>query len=461
MLVALLLTAAACSNAPRPSELSAGPGSTASSVSVGSGPGATVKGVAGHGDTNTPARADGAPGNTDNSGSVVTTGGPVEAIPVGRADPSGAAPGGIGGPGNRTGVKKTELRIGVTGYFPGNVLIASDLQKAFNAYADQVNAAGGVHGRRLVFDIVDTGDVTSEGGVDAAKQVEGRVLLNCECQGADNAVGAGAYLDSRGVPHFQVTATDAIAQQLKHGYVLAPTTEGFSLRTLEYMAVPLKLRGKKIGMVRSNNSVWQPGEAVYKTYSRELGMEVGPIRVTEASQASFVSEMRAMQEAGVEGIFCFCSLEVLGMVRDGKSLGYEPIIAGPTFSFDIISQAGGGSLDGFRSVRLGGTVDLAGYAAFRKAVRDRYGSEPLSDGFIFWGYAQFLVEAARLAGPDPTRARVENAMTTVQSLDTKGAIPPVTYGPNDRIGTTAMLPVRCCNENDRWISEGPYAESFR
>jgi hypothetical protein len=325
------------------------------------------------------------------------------------------------------------------------VAVASDLQKAFNAYAGKVNAAGGVHGRRIVFDIVDTGSVSTEGGVDAAKQVEGRVLLNCECQGADNAVGAGAYLDSRGVPHFQVTATDAIAAQLRHGYVLAPTTEGFARRTLEYLATPLGMAGQRIGMVRSNNTVWQPAEQVYKDYSRELGMEPGPIRVTEATQPSFVSEMRAMQQAGVEAIFCFCSLEVLG----------------PTFSFDIISQAGAGSLEGIRSVRLGGTVDLAGYSEFRDAIRSQYGTEPASDGFIFWGYAQFLVEATRLAGPDPTRARVERAMTYVQGLDTRGAIPPVTFGPNDRIGTTAMLPVRCCNDNDQWVSEGPYAESFR
>lgn len=92
------------------------------------------------------------------------------------------------------------------------------------------------------------------------------------------------------------------------------------------------------------------------------------------------------------------------------------------------------------------------------AAADKYNRGAFKDDINYvagWVAGQITTEALRMAGPEPTRAKLIESMSKGFTVDTKGLTAPIVYTPSDRIGpaTSRMVSYDYAEKKFRLIGE--------
>lgn len=277
-------------------------------------------------------------GTSDDGGASASTGAPGAS---GRSATSGtsgaasstggsrAAAGDHGAASSERGVLADRIKLGFTiidiasvGRVGGNAAIDPEQQEAaIQAYVDEVNDAGGIHGRRIepffrVYDILSNDDARAA------------CLELADDKGVFAVVAGFAYPDAlmcltreKQVPVFHTLASNPEWTYEQSGgrlFTLYPRSH----RMMEIFAGELDalgaLRGKQLGILSDDAS--DPGAAVAKDLEQILvrrGHVVARRAQLPASLQGSASqapiEVNAMQRAGVELVLVLTSTTVRGM----------------------------------------------------------------------------------------------------------------------------------------------------
>ena len=123
------------------------------------------------------------------------------------------------------------------------------------------------------------------------------------------------------------------------------------------------------------------------------------------------------------------------------------VISGP----DLIRLAGAEATEGLRAASYpAGPRNHRGERLYGRLMA-RYGDEtPGTHSRIGYAAAQLVVEGLRRAGPDLTRQGFICALESIKDW-TGGLLPPISYGPTDHRGLTALSLLRA--KRGRWIVE--------
>ena len=362
------------------------------------------------------------------------------------------------------GVTKDSVTISIVAGFTGP--LAALVNKAYEAlqtWQDDVNAAGGIYGRKIVLKKVDHKE-TADGGVAACKEVTSNgSFFAAVPEGTDANVTAVNCLDAAGIPTVYYAAAADPKWKLAFADTLTSAQGGTILAS--YVKNGLHGAGKKVGAIYVNQSAYKAAVDTFTAESKRQGMTVADVEAVEPNQASFTSQLLRMQQAGVQILMISATTETIGILRDARSMGWSPTITGWGFQFDFLTEAGRSLFDGVSGLRTYATVDSPAYANYAQHMdargRNRDDRSTDLEGFPTYGRALLYGEILKRAGANPTRQSFVLGAETIKGFDT-GIIPPVTYGAGApaHVGITQGFAAVCCNSDYTWKGTGPPRASW-
>lgn len=375
------------------------------------------------------------------------------------AGPKANASGGPSGP-NAVGVTATSISLSVSAGYSGiyGALFTDWVDNGFGTWVADVNARGGVNGRKISYKKVDNAD-SGEGGVAACKTILSNgtffPVTFAGLNGADSNLVS--CVDKAGMP----SMTGALTQfddSWKHAYSFA-TNANSAIQLSGLIKNVAKADARNVGLLFVDDPFFSAAAKVFAQDAARKGVRIVSTQKVSSNQASFVSEVTRMRDAGAKTVVIIAGGEAIGVIRDSKSINFSPQFIGLLWQADEVAKAAGGLFQGVFALRQWATTDTPQYKAFVALAR-KYGKDPTSSGgMVGYGVGLTLERALRGMGSGGSRADLERGIQSVQNFN-NGYSWPVSWGPGIRQARFGQFPLKCCNGDNTWASAGPAAFDF-
>lgn len=318
------------------------------------------------------------------------------------------------------GVTKTEIVIGTAQDLSGPIVqLSKPAVNGMRMRIDEINEAGGIHGRKLRLVVEDHGYDPKKAVLAAQKMIQkDRIFAMIGSIGTPTNVAAMPVLFDKGVPHlFPLTGAREMSEPLHKLKFSYSATYFDQMRSgLKYL---IKQKGaKRVCTIYQDDDygleVMRGGEAGLK----ELGMQYAERTTYKRGATEFSSQVARLKDANCEIVVMGTIIrETIGTIGTARKLGFNPEFIGTTASyFDIIHKLGGPAMNGFYSAA---TINYPYADDPSKNVRDwfqRYKDKYKEDPTILsaYGYqiAGYFAGAAEKAGPNLTVDALVNAIET-------------------------------------------------
>lgn len=460
--VTVVLLLAACSvKTPRDGFASSGAGRNGSqTVSAGSAGGASGAGGTTGAEAAGPANglataAGGATGGVASGG--VSSGGGGVGSPSGGGDAGGAP----GASASAVGVTKDTITISAMAGFSGNygAILNTIYDRGFGTWIDDVNAHGGINGRKVVVKKVDNKD-TAEGGVAACKTIQRNgsffAVSIVGFGGAD--VSASDCLDQAGIT---VLALNLSGWSSRWTRVFSAGDAGKQTKPMaSFIANVIGDKGR-IGIIHTNDPVNNAARAGLVAEMKRLGMTIAHEETVQVNQPSFVGTLQNMRAAKVTTVALIVNTnEVLGVMRDARSTGYQPNFTGNYWDTDENSLSGRALFDGVRAIRNYSATNSAAFNDYAaKARKYGHGDVTNSTTMALYGIALIAGQVIQNVGPNPTTAALVPAIEALVNYN-NGITMALSFGRGVRIAEVGMWPIVCCNSDNTWKGIGDAKAQF-
>ena len=357
------------------------------------------------------------------------------------------------------GVTKDTVTVSIIAGFSGP--LAAMVENAFaglETWRDDVNDAGGIHGRKVQLKKVDHKE-TADGGVAACKEaVSNGTFFAAVPEGVEANLTAVDCLDAAGVPSLYFAPTTNPKWKLAFTNGATSSASGPILATL----VKSKLGRQKVGVIYVNQAAYKALSDTFVPKAKAIGLSVVGTEAVEPNQASFTGQLLRLREAGAETVVVSATAEAVGVLRDARSMGWTPTFASYGATFDFLTVASRNLFEGVIGLRDSATVDTPAYEKYaaRMEARGRGRARDADlEAFHAYGHALTIGRMLEAAGRNPTRQSLVAGTETIREFDS-GVLPVLNFGPGKHVGTDAAFGVVCCNEDWTWKGQGPARSSF-
>ena len=360
------------------------------------------------------------------------------------------------------GVTPTEIVIGTAQDLSGPIVNFSKAAvNGMKMRVDEVNAAGGINGRKLRLVVEDHGYDPKKAVLAAQKMVQqDKIFAALGSIGTATAMAAmSIYLDNNVAHLFPLSAAREMyepVQKLKFSFA-APYFD--QIRAGIKRLVKEKSLKKVCTLYQDDDfglEVMKGGEAGLQ----DIGMTYAEHTTYKRGATDFSSQVAKLKEAGCDGVVMGTIIrETIGTIATAKRLGWDPVFVGTTASYsEIIHKLGGPAVNGFYSAC---TVNNP-YAddpspkvrEWFAAYKGKFNEDPTV--FSAYGYEiiNMFVLAATAAGKDLNPDTLNKAIETTKfPADFFGA-DAQSFSPTKHIGSDrAML---CQIQDGKWKSVSDY-----
>lgn len=360
------------------------------------------------------------------------------------------APARTAGPLPTQGVSATEIVLGSHQDLSGPVrAIGEPLKYGMELAVDEINTAGGIHGRTIRLIVEDSGFDPKKAVLATQKLLEkDEIFAMIGALGtAPNQASMPLVLEKGVLALFTGTPADftyAPFHKLKFGLAVP---YGEQMRAATRYSVE-KLAKKKFGVLYQDD---ETGQNVLRAVEEQLkvhGMTVAEKTSYKRGASDFATQIALLKAANVDIVMLGTIIrETAGAMIEAQKQGW------PVDMF--VSQAGLNN----RVVELGGAATEGLYAmaqllplasqpatpeltALIERYKKKFGRDP-DDGMIF-GYVamQLFAEGARRAGRDLTTDSFVAALEQVRDFKTAFAGVPIGYGPGERLAARTAIVTR-------------------
>ncbi|MHB8669052.1 MAG: ABC transporter substrate-binding protein [Acidimicrobiales bacterium] len=442
-----------------------GPGAVPTSALPGS---ISPGGVPGSGGAGAPGGRGGGSGSVGGGGGAGGSGslaGGGSASAGGAGSGSGGSPAGSQGAeaaaGKTVGVTKNTITISAMAGFSGNygAILNTIYDRGFGTWVDDVNAHGGIHGRKVVAKKVDNQD-SADGGVAACKEIQNNgSYLALSIVGFGNAdVSASDCLDRAGIT---TLALNLSGWSNSWTHVYSAGDAGKQTKPLASFIQKVIGDHGKVGIIHTNDPVNSAGRAALVQEMRRLGVNLVHEETVSVNQASYVAEVSHMRSAGATTVALIENTnEVTGTLRDAKAIGYSPNWTGNYWVTDENSTAARSLLEGIKAIRNYSSTNSAAFADYKaKAVKYGHGDVANSTTMALYGIGLLVGKVLDNAGPTPTKASLPHAIEAITNYN-NGVTMALSFGPGVRVADVGMWPIQCCNSDNTWKGIGDAKSVF-
>ncbi len=404
--------------------------------------------------------------------------GPGGALPItgGSFDPGKAGTGGggsfgggkIGGGGSTDksndkscagkstapGVTGKTIKLGSTFAISGPVSnISGPIKKGVEAYINNVNATGGINGRKLEFKFYDDGWDAQRGKAKIKQLVEqDKVFILVSVPSSNGLDAAAGYLDQKGIP---VLGTSGLIEtQFKAKMQWPIGTSSRSAQRIGLMNASRK-KAKTLGII------WLDLLAGYE--ARDALKEALKVGFEGFKTASLVADRRiSISEPSFETVwndvqnqarnngvsdgrpdYIFLAIDPTNAIKAmqaAERLAFRPKIgwggSAPLFLDLVLRDAPYAVKTGLEAATsffppLGEYLNNPAVQTYTKTVRKYYADVDLNNPYLEGGYAAaaFALDILKKVGTCLTRAAVIAAANSVSNYSAAGLTNPLSYGP--------------------------------
>ena len=360
------------------------------------------------------------------------------------------------------GVSATEIVVGTAQDLSGPIVsLSKPAVNGMRMKIDEVNAAGGVNGRKLRLVVEDHGYDPKRAVLAAQKLVQqDKIFAAIGSIGTPTAMAAmPIYLDNKVAHLFPLTGARQMFEplhDLKYSFS-APYYD--QIRSA--MKRVIKDKGlKKICAIYQDDDfgqeVLQGGEQALK----DLGMTYAEKTSYKRGATDFASQVAKMKEAGCDGVVMGTIIrETIGVIGTGKKLDWNPAFVGTTASyFDIIHKLGGAAVNGFYSTC---TVNnpypddpSPKVREWVAAYKAKFSEDPSVFSVYGWEIINMFGIAANAAGKDLNPDTLNKAIESTKFPADMFGADENTFSATKHLGTDrAML---CQIQDGKWKSVSEY-----
>jgi len=309
---------------------------------------------------------------------------------------------------------------------------------------DEINAAGGIHGRRLVLRAEDSAYVPRQSVLAAEKLIkQERIFALVGHFGTANNLAVLPLQAEREVVNFMPLAPAREMYEPPHALKLAMLVSGHEQML---QAVPRLVADKR---AERTCILYQDDEFGLEVLR---GTEAGLARVnkTLAERASykrgatdFSSQMSRLKAAGCDLVVLGTVVrETIGAVATSRALGFAPTFVATVAAYtDFIHRLGGPAMNGLYVTMAAAfpyaDADSPDVRAWTARFKERNGEHPNGAAALGWMMIDQFAQAARLAGPSLTTAGFLAAMDGLRYDDALFGSPPQHWTAARRLGSDA------------------------
>jgi len=323
-----------------------------------------------------------------------------------------------------TGITDSEIKLGSFLPLSGTlVFLGAPIKEALVSYFNEVNAMGGIHGRKVTLILEDDEYKPARSLAIARKLVTADKIFAFICnQGTATNLAAYPYIESQKIPVVgALSNSDATTQPPKYYLftILSPQSiEGPCL--VDYAFRTLKL--KSLGMLYQNDE-WG-GNAYRHTlgHMKKWDKEFKVVQTFERLAPDLSSQAIKMRDADPEGVICYALGKEAGLfIKEIHKLGWHPRLFGaPGLNEERFLKLMGPAAEGMiiLSPYYPLYSDKPEIKRFVAAMEKYYpGSIPSVMGLMGWSAADLFTHCAQKIGRDLTREKLVEALESVRDYD--------------------------------------------
>ncbi len=274
---------------------------------------------------------------------------------------------------------------------------------------DQVNAAGGVHGQRLEAVFADDANDKVIAAEEARSMIYSRgVLAILGSITSDNTMNIQRICEKAEIPLLTAVSTNPFITRVNFRYSFrCLSDDDIQAGTLaRYTFDTLRLR--RVAILHDSNKYGSQGARTYQAMAQRLGQTIVTSEAFASGDTNFQAALARIRQLAPDGLLIWgLARESALAARQAREMGIAATIFGgdgmaPANFLDLAGPAAEGVVltYPFNPLRGGDKT-----RAFLEAYRQRFDTE--ADSFAAHAYdaTMLLVEAIKLAGPDPRRIR--------------------------------------------------------
>jgi branched-chain amino acid transport system substrate-binding protein len=340
------------------------------------------------------------------------------------SSPSTTAPGGDGG----------TIKIGlVTAVTGSNSLVGEYAQNGFKLAQDQINAEGGILGKKIELALADEVD-----NLDASIKATQQLLADKEVAAiigsmySTYCIAALPSVAEAKVPFFSSGSSSGVSKE-KNPYTwqVRPLDTAQGKVMADYVVNTLKLKNPAILHSTQSALVSQMEQTVKAL--KELGMELPEANMFAfpEEESNFAPYLAQIKAGGFDGLLAFSNQQPAAVIcqqadLEGINADEFPCVGSTSFCSAVCLSNAGSSANGWYSVSdwvPGGVTETA--AKFEKAYVDAYGEKSDLPAVIVYDALRVIAEACEIAGTTEDKEAINAAIKKIEKFP--GAVSDFSY----------------------------------
>jgi branched-chain amino acid transport system substrate-binding protein len=321
----------------------------------------------------------------------------------------------------------------------------------------EINAAGGVNGRRIVAVFEDDAHSPTKALAAVKKLVEqDRVFMVMSVGGSNATVGAVDYMKEKGVPYYvSIASAPQVTWPFARNLFRGGTTETARYGELYAEFLATHYKGKRIAIM-SGREEYPRNEGDATVDKLKNWFQVTPATRVEFNigDKDFTPQLVEVQKANPEVIAFFGNpAEAAIAMRQAKELGLrQPFFVGSNMVDPSLINAAKSNAEGVVGFSLipylpgSKAPEMAKWeAAWKKEYPNAPAGRPNNFDLLAYGDMYVVAEAMKRAGKDLTTDSFVRALEGIQNSRVRGVATPRTFSTKHHIGNLALVPMTVRN----------------
>ena len=362
--------------------------------------------------------------------------------------------------GETTGLTSTEIKIGMFGPVTGPAYLYGKIaMNGAEAVFDQINAAGGIEGRKLIL-IREDDACKPEAAISAAKKLihETKVFAIIGSSCSNSTLASRPEIEKSGIPFIQDAATaDGVTIPVAKNIFTTQVTSTIESRAqIDYV---LKKGFKKVALVAMKDAWGMARYDPFMKYAAEKKLTLVENVELQGDAVDATPQALKLRASGADAVILILYPKPAAiMMRDALKLGFNPGWVGQSTIADLKAFEGQvgvpGAMNNFvtiSSTRFDPSDPKI--AAWNDRIKKLFPNDELSP-FNFYGVgsAQVLAEALKRVGKDLTRSKLNDAIEGITDFRSEAFFGPI---------TCSRAANHQCNQQPGWFTmkEGKLVEA--
>lgn len=354
------------------------------------------------------------------------------------------------------GVTNTEIVVGTHLDLSGPIASwGVPVRNGMEMKVDEVNRAGGIFGRKLRLIVEDTG-YDPKRAVMATERLVGqhKVFAIVGALGAPTTAAAMPVALKRGIPHLVPLTAAEFTYRPHHRLKFSFVTPNYDAMRTGLAFLIREKKAKKIGIVYQNDEY---GVGVLKGVEDQLaavGLTLVGKSSYERGAVNFSSQVAKLRSAQADLVVLGTTIrETVAVMREARRLGWRPVFlaSGAGYAAEVaeLDKEATEGLYGVGQTPIpyaDGASDQV--ANWLRAYKARYGEEGNIQAISGYLAIDMFALGATNAGPQLTVDSLIEGLERVRDYQAKFGSAPVTFTPDNHLGTTRAFVARI--QDGRW-----------